>query len=75
MFKQMANGGLYALPVAMQPSPLIYNKDIFYKFGIAYPKGGITWNETYELSNILTRSDGGVDYRGLFVSIGLAYEF
>lgn len=29
MFKQMANGGLYALPVAMQPSPPVYNRDIF----------------------------------------------
>lgn len=67
--KQLANGGMYGLPVFMSPAPLYYNKDIFNKFGVAYPKDGITWDELYTLAKQLTREEGGVQYRGFFASV------
>jgi multiple sugar transport system substrate-binding protein len=62
--------GIYGLPVYVPPSTMYYNKDLFDKFGAAYPKDGVTWDELYELANKLTRSDGGVQYVGLGSSYG-----
>lgn len=67
--KQLAGGGMYGLPVFMSPSPLYYNKDIFDKFGVGYPKDGMTWDDLYALSRQLTREEGGVLYRGFFASV------
>lgn len=44
---------------------LYYNKELFNRFGVAYPKDGMTWEETYELAKRMTRLDGNVQYRGL----------
>ncbi|GAA3408223.1 ABC transporter substrate-binding protein [Paenibacillus hodogayensis] len=58
-------GALYGLPVPPYfPQALYYNKDLFDKFGVAYPKDGMTWDELYELAKKMTRVDGGVIYRG-----------
>jgi multiple sugar transport system substrate-binding protein len=59
------NNELYGLPFNSQLFLLLYNKDIFDKFGVPYPKDGMTWNETVELAKRLTRQDGGTQYRGL----------
>jgi multiple sugar transport system substrate-binding protein len=59
------NGELYGLPLWVNFSVLYYNKDIFDKFGVDYPKDGMTWDEAIQLSERLTRSEGGVAYRGL----------
>lgn len=56
---------LYALPYGVQINALYYNKDIFDKFGVPYPKDGMTWDDAIELSKKLTREEGGVAYRGL----------
>ncbi|WP_176705928.1 ABC transporter substrate-binding protein [Paenibacillus hemerocallicola] len=56
---------LYGLPVPPYfPHVLYYNKDIFDKFGVAYPKDGVTWDEVYELAKKLTRTDNGTTIRG-----------
>ncbi|GAA3399968.1 ABC transporter substrate-binding protein [Paenibacillus hodogayensis] len=77
--RQMAGGqGLYGLPVYTPPSAIYYNKDIFNKFGVAYPKDGITWDELFELTKSLTRSEGGVNYTGLgssYAHLGLLNQF
>ncbi|MEF3305732.1 ABC transporter substrate-binding protein [Paenibacillus sp. GYB003] len=58
-------GALYGLPVPPYfPQALYYNKDLFDKFGVAYPKDGMTWDELYELAKKMTRVDGGTVYRG-----------
>ncbi|MEF3303629.1 ABC transporter substrate-binding protein [Paenibacillus sp. GYB003] len=44
---------------------LYYNKDIFDKFGVPYPRDGMTWDETIELAKKVSREDGGVKYQGL----------
>ncbi|WP_282942480.1 extracellular solute-binding protein [Paenibacillus sp. RC67] len=58
-------GELYGLPYAVQLNALYYNKDIFDKFGVPYPKDGMTWDDTIDLAKKVTRLDGDVQYRGL----------
>lgn len=56
-----ANGLLYGLPYFINVNALFYNKDIFDRFGVAYPADGMTWDDTIQLAKRLTR-DG---YKGL----------
>ncbi|RKN75822.1 ABC transporter substrate-binding protein [Paenibacillus ginsengarvi] len=67
--KNMSASGLYGLPVQTQNLVLFYNKDIFDKFGVPYPKDGMTWDEAIALGKKVTRSDGGVDFLGLAASV------
>jgi len=63
--RQVAGGkGIYGLPVLVPPSAVYYNKDLFDKFGVAYPKDGQTWDDLYETSKKMTRIDGGIQYYG-----------
>lgn len=57
-------GKLYAIPFSTNLGVLIYNKDIFDRFGVAYPKDGMTWDETVELGRKLTRTQDGINYIG-----------
>ncbi|MDF2718744.1 MAG: extracellular solute-binding protein family 1 [Paenibacillus sp.] len=66
-----SDGKMYTLPVGMDPGKFVYNKDLFDKFGVAYPKDGLTWNQVYELAKTMTRQDGGVQYRGLVLDFNL----
>ncbi|MEF3304006.1 extracellular solute-binding protein [Paenibacillus sp. GYB003] len=68
MIRQMSGGKLYALPFDNQAAVIYYNKTLFDKFGVAYPKDGITWDELYNLSVKLTRNEGGVQYYGFTIS-------
>lgn len=61
-------GGLYGLPIHTGGLVMYINKDIFDKFGVSYPKNGMTWDEAIELGNRLTRNEGGVQYIGLGLS-------
>ncbi|GAA3404922.1 ABC transporter substrate-binding protein [Paenibacillus hodogayensis] len=62
--RQLARGGIYGLPAYVGTSGLYYNKDIFDRFGVAYPKENMTWDELYDLAVTLTRKDGAVQYYG-----------
>ncbi|RKN76066.1 ABC transporter substrate-binding protein [Paenibacillus ginsengarvi] len=66
--RQIANGGIYGLPVFTTTLALYYNKDLFDKFGVAYPKDGMTWEDTYELARKMSRTDGQLQYKGLGIS-------
>lgn len=55
---------LYGLPFAQSWGALFYNKDIFDKFGVAYPKDGMSWADTIELARKLTRVYDGVQFKG-----------
>ncbi|TNJ65579.1 extracellular solute-binding protein [Paenibacillus hemerocallicola] len=57
-------GHLYYLPYNVLAFALQYNKDIFDKFGVTYPKDNMTWDEVIELGKKLTRPDNGVNYIG-----------
>jgi ABC-type glycerol-3-phosphate transport system substrate-binding protein len=63
--KATKSGGLYGLPNLIQFNAMYYNKDIFDKFAIPYPKDGMTWEETIELAKKVTRNENGVQYIGL----------
>jgi len=56
---------LLLIPFSIQPFVLHYNKDLFDKFGVPYPKANSTWQDLIELSKKLSRTDQGVAYRGL----------
>ncbi|MCC2687155.1 MAG: extracellular solute-binding protein family 1 [Paenibacillaceae bacterium] len=56
---------LLALPYYLNLQTLMYNKDIFDKFGVPYPKDGMTWKQATELSKSLARTENGVQYLGL----------
>ncbi|MEF3301887.1 ABC transporter substrate-binding protein [Paenibacillus sp. GYB003] len=62
--KQASGGKLYGLPVFTSNLVLYYNKSLFDKFGVAYPKDGIAWEEMVEMSKKLTRIEGGTQYFG-----------
>ncbi|MFC5653651.1 ABC transporter substrate-binding protein [Paenibacillus solisilvae] len=59
-----SDGKLYSPPFNTNDYVLIYNKDLFDKFGVDYPKDGMTWNEAYELAKKLTRQEGDSTYKG-----------
>ncbi|RKN82001.1 ABC transporter substrate-binding protein [Paenibacillus ginsengarvi] len=63
--RQLAGGGIYGLPVNTTSAALFYNKDLFDRFGVPYPKDGMTWEDQYDLAKKMTRSDEGTTYRGL----------
>ena len=65
MVKEASDGGMYALPLVSNTEVLYYNKDIFDRFGVPYPKDGMFRDEVLELAKRLTRTDGGVDYYGI----------
>jgi multiple sugar transport system substrate-binding protein len=69
LIKLFSSGGIYGLPLNNTVGLLTYNKDLFDKFGVPYPKDGMTWDETYELAKRMTRVENGVQYRGLISSV------
>ncbi|MEF3312050.1 extracellular solute-binding protein [Paenibacillus sp. GYB004] len=58
-------GELYGLPVNVNYHAMYYNKDIFDKFGVAYPTNGMNWDQLLDTARKLTRKEGGTQYRGL----------
>ncbi|GAA3402129.1 ABC transporter substrate-binding protein [Paenibacillus hodogayensis] len=62
--KRTSGGKLYMLPVQNNIQVLFYNKDIFDRFGVGYPRDGMTWDEMLDLSKKLTRKDSGKLYFG-----------
>ncbi|CAG7632753.1 hypothetical protein PAESOLCIP111_03411 [Paenibacillus solanacearum] len=58
-------GEVYAVPFSMNYGMMVYNKDIFNKFGVPFPTDGMTWDQTIELAKKLTRKEDGVQYIGV----------
>jgi len=67
--RALSGGKMYALPLVINTAALYYNKDLFDKFGVSYPKDGMTWDEVIELAKRMSRIDGGQPYYGLGTSI------
>ncbi|TVY09457.1 ABC transporter substrate-binding protein [Paenibacillus cremeus] len=63
--RKESDNGLLGLPFGASLWATFYNKDIFDRFGVPYPKDGMTWDEVYELAKKLTKNEGGVQYKGL----------
>jgi multiple sugar transport system substrate-binding protein len=58
-------GDLLALPYKRHWFALFHNLDLFDRFGVAYPKDGMSWDEILDLSKKLTVRDGERQYYGL----------
>ncbi|WP_028550183.1 ABC transporter substrate-binding protein [Paenibacillus sp. UNC451MF] len=54
------------LPVYNNAFGLFYNKTLFDKFAVPYPKDGMTWEEIGDLGKKITRNYDGIKYRGLY---------
>jgi multiple sugar transport system substrate-binding protein len=65
---QASKGGMYGLPFSLDSLNMTYNKGIFDKFGLPYPKDGMTWEELYEVARTASRVVDGVKYYGLGIS-------
>ncbi|GAA3406790.1 hypothetical protein GCM10020370_35220 [Paenibacillus hodogayensis] len=63
------SGELYGLPYHMQFNALYYNKDLFDKFGVAYPGDGMTWEDAMELAKKMSRQEGETQYSGLTMDV------
>lgn len=66
-----ANEEILIFPTQYQPFVLHYNKDIFDRFGVEYPKAGSTWNELIDLARRLTKFEDGIQYRGLDAGLNI----
>lgn len=64
----VANGSIYGFPIQNNVMVLYYNKTIFEKFGVPFPKDGMSWDEAIELGKRVTRHEGGKQYVGLSVN-------
>lgn len=72
-FQQQITGGpLYGLPRHTTLPKLVYNRDLFDKFGASYPKKGITWDEAYDLAKRMTLVSDGVQYQGMIINLAVA---
>lgn len=58
------NGEFIFMPFELNNNALFYNKNIFDKFGVAYPTDNMTWEQVYELAKKVTRMENGIQYKG-----------
>lgn len=66
--RALSEGGMYGIPVFNNTRVLYYNKDLFDKFGTAYPQDNMSWDDIIALGKRMTRTDGGASYLGLETS-------
>lgn len=59
------NGQMYFLPFNVFEFALHYNKDVFNRFGVPFPKDHMTWDDVIALAGKMNRQDNGVQYVGL----------
>ncbi|CAG7644495.1 ABC transporter substrate-binding protein [Paenibacillus allorhizosphaerae] len=66
---------LLAMPFFLNNTALFYNKNIFNKFGVPYPKDGMTWEELYDVVKKVSRTADGVEYKGFQMnSLNIVYK-
>lgn len=70
------DGKLYSLPYAMNTNAIYYNLDLFDKFGVPYPKSGMSWDDILELTKRLSRFEDNTQYKGFMYlnSYWLGYQ-
>lgn len=55
---------LYGLPFSLNRYGTFYNKNLFDRYGVGYPKDGMKWDEVYELAKKMSRVDAGTPIYG-----------
>jgi len=69
------NGQILVLPFELNNNALFYNKDIFDKTGVEYPKDDMTWEQLYELTKKVVRKDGDTQIHGFHYNfLNLIYK-
>lgn len=68
------NKGIYAIPFMNGTPVLFYNKDIFDKFGLDYPRDRMTWEQIHDIGVRVTRTEDGVQYRAMEFLAHLYYN-
>lgn len=61
------NGKLYSLPVRNSVTVLFYNKTLFDKAKVEYPKDDMTWDEFRELAKKMTSGEGNNKIWGAYI--------
>ncbi|MFE5322253.1 ABC transporter substrate-binding protein [Paenibacillus sp. NPDC056579] len=59
------DGKIEVMPESMATLVLVYNKAIFDKFGVPYPKDGMTWEQIMTVARDVSKTDNGTAFRGL----------
>lgn len=68
-------GEFLVMPYELNNTTLYYNKSLFDKFGVPYPTDDMTWDQLYDLTKKMIRTDGGVNYKGLkFSALNLVFR-
>jgi multiple sugar transport system substrate-binding protein len=57
---------LVGIPFSLNFSGFFYNKDVFDKFAVPYPKDGMDWDDIIELGKRVAREDSGISYKALY---------
>ncbi|MEF3306900.1 ABC transporter substrate-binding protein [Paenibacillus sp. GYB003] len=69
------NGDIPVFPFVLNNHALFYNKGLFDKFAVPYPKDGMSWNDVYEIAKKMTRHADGVSYKGFnFNELNIVYK-
>ncbi|MCC2685065.1 MAG: extracellular solute-binding protein family 1 [Paenibacillaceae bacterium] len=65
-------GEMYAMPFTLGYPIMYYNRDLFDKFAVSYPKDGMSWEDAIALARRVTRQSDGVQYQGMDVGVAFA---
>lgn len=63
--RNLEPGQLQGIPFSLNQGAMFYNKDLFDKFGVPYPKDDMLWSDVMDLHRKLTRMEDGVQYIGI----------
>lgn len=56
--RKVGDGKIYGIPSSFLSKAIYYNKDLFDKYGIPYPKDQMTWEEVIQLAKRFPAEDG-----------------
>ncbi|TNJ64478.1 carbohydrate ABC transporter substrate-binding protein [Paenibacillus hemerocallicola] len=69
------NGDIPVFPFVLNNHALFYNKALFDKFAVPYPKDGMNWDDVYEIAKKMTRHTDGIQYKGFnFNELNIVYK-
>jgi multiple sugar transport system substrate-binding protein len=54
------------IPFSLNFSGFFYNKDVFDKFAVPYPKDGMDWDDIIELGKKVAREEAGISYKAIY---------
>ncbi|MFC5700186.1 ABC transporter substrate-binding protein [Cohnella faecalis] len=71
--RERGGGQLFALPLTFNSIALIYNKQLFDRYKLEYPRDGMTWTEVMSLAKKFP-TDGPEESRVYGLSVGSSYS-